>query len=195
MSPDQAVCDYTPNGLRIEGADSVGTGAVPAIGSYRGCWWLLHTKPRQEKALLRDLKRREVEAYLPLVKQRRSYGSRSVIVEIPLFPGYMFLCGTEEDRYIALTTNRVVRVIDVADQRRLVAELHQIDQLVERGESVDMYPGLKEGRRCSVTGGALRGLCGVVLRRRGVSRMYIGVEILGQSAVVEIDCALLEPIE
>ena len=195
VSPEQAVCNYAPSGLRAEGIESVGTKARSTMGAYRGCWWLLHTKPRQEKALLGDLKRREVAAYLPLVKQRRSYGSRLVVVEIPLFPGYMFLCGTGEDRHIALTTNRVVRVIDVADQRRLIAELHQVDQLVERSESVDVYPGLKVGRRCSVTGGSLRGLSGVVLRRRGVSRMYIGVEILGQSAVVEIDCALLEPIE
>lgn len=165
------------------------------IDAYLGWWWLLHTKPRQEKALFGDLERRGISAYLPLARLQRQYGKRRTTVEIPLFPGYLFLCGTAEDRQAALTTNRIVRAIEVADQLRLVADLRRISRLVDSGEPIDVYPGLRVGRECRVTGGPLRGLRGVVLRRRSVSRMYMGVDILGQSAVVEIDCALLEAIE
>jgi hypothetical protein len=60
---------------------------------------------------------------------------------------------------------------------------------------VDLYPGLRRGRRCRVVAGSLKGVEGVVLRRRGLYRVYVGVEALGQSAELEIDPSLLEVIE
>jgi len=105
------------------------------------------------------------------------------------------LCGTRENCSVALATNRIARAIAVADQRGPVADLRRISRLVDSGESIDMYPGLKAWLEFRVTGGPLKGLREVVQRRRSVSRMCIEVNILGQSAVVKIDCSLLDGAE
>ena len=91
-------------------------------------------------------------------------------------------------------THRAARVIRVVDQERLRSELRHVYQVTASDEPVDLYPGLRRGRRCRVVRGSLRGLEGVVLRRRDPCRMYVGVEVLGQSAEVEIDPSLLEVI-
>ena len=41
-------------------------------------WMVLYTKPRQEKSVARDLLRREVPFYLPLVKKTLQYGRRRI---------------------------------------------------------------------------------------------------------------------
>jgi transcription antitermination factor NusG len=160
-----------------------------------GLWWVLHTKARNEKAVAADLEKRKVNYFLPLVECKRTYSGRVKSVRIPLFPGYVFLCGGREDRLAALQTNRVANVLEVADQEQLKADLRQIHNVVTSNEPVDLYPRLRRGRRCRVTGGTLAGLEGIVLRRRGLWRVYVGVEFLGQSAELEIDPMFLEVID
>ena len=158
-------------------------------------WWVLHTRSRNEKTVAAALARRRIQTYLPLVRRRRRYGRREVMTALPLFPGYLFLCGDLEARDVAWQTRRVAKVLPVENQELLKAELRQIQWVLESGEPVDLYPALREGSRCRIIGGAMRGLEGVVLRRRRISRLYIAVTMLGQSAVVEIDSALLEPVD
>lgn len=160
-----------------------------------GPWWVVHTKSRCEKALAADLARSGIGCFLPLTAQRRRHGRRLVEVEWPLFPGYLFLAGDEEARYATLMTHRAAGVLPVFDQEQLKAELRQIHRVILSRQPVDLYPALRKGRRCRVTAGPLAQLEGVVLRRRNSCRIYVGVEVLGQSAELEIDPSLLEPID
>ena len=57
---------------------------------FAGPWWLVYTKPRNEKALAKDLGRMGIGCFLPLARVRRCYSGRRVEVRIPLFPSYMF---------------------------------------------------------------------------------------------------------
>ena len=43
--------------------------------------------------------------------------SRSIV---PVFPGYLFFLGTDEQRYLALTTNRIANILPVPNQQQLV---------------------------------------------------------------------------
>lgn len=169
--------------------------ASSAIQSFHGTWWVLHTRARNEKAVAETLQRQGVCFFLPLVVHRRRYAGRVRQVEIPLFPGYVFLCGGSSERHLALRTNRVAQVLDVPDQERLRLDLLQIERVIRSREPVDLFPRLVTGARCRVIAGSLRGLEGVVLRRRGPWRVYVGVEFLGQSAELEIEPALLEVLD
>ncbi len=164
--------------------------AVP--DSFVGRWWAVHTKSRQEKALASDLERLGVGCFLPLARVRRRSAGRTVETQIPLFPGYLFMCGNEEERIAVLRTRRVVRVLDVGDQERLKDSLRQIHRMVTSDQPVDLYPGIRPGRRFRIVSGPLRGIEGTVFRRHGVSRIYVAIDMLGQSAEAEIDAASLE---
>lgn len=183
-----------PDTFPHEDPSATDTDALP-IDDYVGQWWLVHTKSRNEKALATDLERLGIQHFLPLAHLRRRYRGRPVTVAMPLFPSYLFLCGSEEDRYAALMTHRAAAIIDVVNQDGLRAELRHVYRLSVSDEPVDLYPGLKRGRRCRVTHGSLAGLEGVVQRRRDLCRVYVGVDVLGQSAELEIDASLLEIIE
>ena len=160
-----------------------------------GRWWVLHTRARNEKAVANALNRLGVGCYLPLMHLHRRYGRRSLPVSLPLFPGYVFLRGGPDECTAALRTNRVANVLHVEDQDQLQGDLAQIQRVTASDTPVDYYPALRVGRRCRISGGGLQGVEGVVLRRRDVSRMYIAATVLGQSAVIEIDSMLVEPID
>jgi len=174
---------------------TVGLAEPCPVDVLAGQWWVVHTRSRCEKALAGYLDRHGIGYFLPLAVKRRRYGRHLVNVQIPLFPCYLFLCGGDEERYTALTTHRVAGIIPVLDQEQLKNELRQIHRIMLSEQPVDLYPALRQGRRCRVLSGPLAGLEGVVLRRRDTCRIYVGVEVLGQSAELEIDPSLLEPIE
>lgn len=165
------------------------------IDALDGDWYVVHTRARNEKALAADLDVRGIGYFLPLVRVRRVYGGRTSFVDLPLFPGYLFLCGGSAEREATLRTNRVASILSVCDQSRIRVELRHVYRTTSGDVPVDLYPGIRTGRLCRVARGSLKGLEGVVLRRRSVCRVYVGIEVLGQSAELELDPGLLELID
>lgn len=158
-------------------------------------WWVLYTKARQEKSLARELWQWQVPFYLPQIRQARRVRGRRIESFLPLFSGYLFLLGDESERLQSLKTNRVSRVLPVHDADRLVFDLKQLSHLIASNAPLTVESRLQPGDRVRVRSGLLAGLEGVVLHRRGGTRLLIVVDFLQQGASVEIDDDLLEPID
>lgn len=173
----------------------VATEPETRAADFTGRWWVLHTRSRAEKVVSGHLTRSGIQHFLPLVTLRRRYGGRDSHVCVPLFPGYVFLCGEDRDRIEALRCNRIAHVLEVSDQDRLRSDLLQIELLVTGDEPIDLYPRIRVGSMCRVVSGHLAGLEGVVLRRRGPWRVFVGVQFVGQSAELEIDSSLVEVLD
>ena len=159
------------------------------------CWWAIYTKSRQEKALARQLLAHEIPFYLPLVPKDRRTRGRRVRSYAPLFAGYVFLLGTEEERVRALTTNRISRVLPITDQERLCHDLRQVRHLIDTDAPLTIERRLMPGRRVRVKTGAMMGLEGTVISRRGDCRLLVAVNFLQQGASVAIDDFMLEPLD
>jgi transcriptional antiterminator RfaH len=158
-------------------------------------WWCLHAKPRQEKAIGRDLRALRIGYYLPqAVQLGRTPQGRPTRSVIPLFPGYLFLYGTEKDRLASLRSNRLVRVIDVVDQADLIHDLGQIQRVLTSGVHVAPEPSYPVGTRVKVLSGPLAGIVGIVVRRAKRERFTAIVHFLKQGATVDLEDWRVEPI-
>jgi len=157
-------------------------------------WWVLYTKARQEKAVARDLAGYEIPFYLPLTEKHAVYRRRRVTSHVPVFAGYVFLYGSEQERVRSLTTNRLSRILEVGDQDRLLADLRHLERLIASRAPLTVESRLVPGDRVRVRRGLLAGVEGTVLTRRGCTRLLVSVNFLQRGASVEIDDFLLEPI-
>lgn len=158
-------------------------------------WWVLHTKPRQEKAVAEAFAAAGLRHFLPTVRETRIYGHRRRIVDRPLFASYVFFCGQREEAWFADGARRLAGVIEVADQRTLARELEQI-RLAVRGMGVlEPYPFLTTGRAVRVRTGPFKGVEGVVDGRAGPARIVLRIAALGRAVSLEIDAGLLEPLD
>jgi transcriptional antiterminator RfaH len=111
---------------------------------------------------------------------------------LPLFSGYLFFCGRENQRLELLRTNRVANVIEVKDQCKLLDELVQIEQALRAGAPLTPYKYIKQGQRCRVIAGPLLGLEGIVVTTKSATRLVLQIDMLGQAASVEIDIDMIE---
>ncbi len=170
------------------------TPSATSLTDLDGRWWVAHTKARFEKAFAWDLCRRNIGYFLPMIGRVRVSGGRKRQVLTPLFPSYVFFCGDDKDRHLALTTNRLCQAIEVTDQELLRRQLADLEKAIKGGAVLDAYPFAVVGRRCRVTAGAMQGIEGVIVDRAKLAKVVLEVSMLGQGALMEIDPDLLEPI-
>jgi transcriptional antiterminator RfaH len=151
-------------------------------------WWCLHTRPRQEKATARELRKLEVTFFLPQVlKEDRTPQGRKIRSVIPLFPSYLFLLGDHTDRLSALRGNRLVSVLEVSDQGALERDLRQIHRMLNSGRPVQPEPAVPVGSRVRITTGPLTGIEGTVIRRGKRDQFVAVVRFLGRGATVDLE--------
>ncbi|MEJ2648486.1 MAG: transcription termination/antitermination NusG family protein [Sedimentisphaerales bacterium] len=168
---------------------------VNSIAELNGTWRVAYTKSRFEKVFAREMLNRNIGYFLPMREKIIFSGGRKRHVMMPLFSSYVFFCGTEQDRYAAMTTGRLCHVIEVVRQESLIGELMNIEKAIFNNAVIDSYPGLAVGSNCRVKAGPMTGTEGVVIEKdMAKARMVIEVTILGQGVVVEIDNDLLEPL-
>lgn len=166
-----------------------------SVRQFEGCWWVAHTKARNEKAMAWDLLRKNVPYFLPMTWKVSRNKGRIIRSLLPLFPGYLFFCGNQTHRLEALKTNRAANIIPVVDAEKLVSELSAIETVIKAGKILLPHDFIKVGQRCRVIAGPLMGIEGIVTQTSGQMRLVLQVEMLGQAACVEIDRDLIEKVE
>lgn len=159
-------------------------------------WTPVRVRPRREKKLAEYSRRKAVPYYLPLRHHTRRYQRRSVEFLLPMFPGYVF-CAVDEDAYGDLLLSGHVAgrlAVDAAAERRLVAELNELRIFTALAQSRELIvmPELVVGVKVLVRSGPLRGVSGIITRRKQATLVAINIELLGQSIAAEVDVGELE---
>jgi hypothetical protein len=159
-------------------------------------WWLIYTKSRQEKSLARDLRGHQIPFYLPLVPRDHLIRGCRVHAHIPVFPGYMFLFGSPDERVDSLTTNRISRILPVPlpMQDQLVRDLRQLAHLISVGAPLTVEQRLCPGRKVRIRVGPMAGIEGTIVQRRGGDRLLVAVNFLQQGVSIEINDFMVDPI-
>jgi transcriptional antiterminator RfaH len=160
-----------------------------------GRWWVLHTRPRCEKALARKFMDGRIPFFLPLSHRQWSTGGRRFSSYMPLFPSYVFLHGDADARHAALATNMVAYVLPVTDQRQLHTDLVRVYQMVTSGAPLTAEARLQPGRRVEIVQGPLTGLEGTILRQGKQCRLLVEVQFLKAGVSVELEEWMVRPLD
>jgi transcription antitermination factor NusG len=117
-------------------------------------------------------------------------------VQLPLFPGYIFVRIALQDR---------LRVIEVPGFVRLIgfnslpyplpeADINRMKDALNKGVLAEPYPYLTVGTRVEIRNGPMQGMTGILLRRQNKCRVVISVDLIMRSMVVEVEAADVVPI-
>ena len=150
-------------------------------------WWVLHSRPRAEKGLARTAFEHSIPFFLPTYMRRWQNAGRTFTSHLPLFPGYFFLRGDEQEREVLLETRFVAHCLAVIDQDRLHADLARLYDLTTRGVALTPEDRFVPGTRITITSGPMRGMEGKVLRVGKKLRLVVEVEFLKRGVSVEIE--------
>jgi transcription antitermination factor NusG len=159
-------------------------------------WYAAYTSANHEKRVAEQLAVRSVEHFLPQYASVRRWKDRRVRLELPLFPGYVFIRLALRDRLQVLKIPGVAKLVGFKGTPTALPE-EEITALrtgLACGVRAEPHPYLTAGRRVRIKAGPLAGLEGILLRRKGNLRVVLSVDLLQRSISISMDVADVEPI-
>jgi transcription antitermination factor NusG len=150
-------------------------------------WFAVYTRSRMEKQLARTLLASEIPFYLPLRETRWKSGGAKRTAFLPLFPGYVFLCGDDNDLGRALESKAVSSFLKVVNPKEFFQSLQQVEQLLGGKVAVRSEEKLVEGKKVQILEGPFSGMVGMVVEQAEGARFYVQVELIGRGVSIELE--------
>jgi len=166
---------------------------TPAISRL---WFAVYTYSCQEKRVAQHLSTREVEYFLPLSRNlRRWKNGCTMLVEQPLFPGYLFVKIERGDRVRVLELPGVHSMVGTG-RAPIPLPTKEIETLRQGIAQMKAEPCafLKVGEKARILRGPLQGMTGVMVRKKNGLRLILSLDLIMKSVSVEVDALDLEAV-
>jgi transcription antitermination factor NusG len=159
-------------------------------------WYAAYTSANHEKRVALQLVERSVEHFLPLYESIRRWKDRRMKLQMPLFPGYVFVRLALRDRLQVLQVPGVARLVGFNGLPCALrdSEIEAMQTCLERKAYLQPHPYVQVGRRVRVKCGPLAGLEGIVVRKKNRVRFVISLDLIQRSVAVEVEAADVEGI-
>lgn len=154
-------------------------------------WYAAYTSSRHEKTVAEHLRQREVECFLPLYETVRRWNNGRHRVQLPLFPGYVFVRMEMRNKLRVLQVPGLVQLVTFQGAPAALPD-REIDTLrcaMAAGVLAQPYRYLNVGSKVEICRGPLQGLRGILLRHQGQFRVVLSVEMIMRSIVVEVEAS------
>ena len=163
-------------------------------------WYALLTRSNFEQTVYNAVCKKKIEAFLPRTRKQSRRKDRKLMIEVPLFSGYVFVKSTPApvDQLPILKTTGAVRLLGNTRGPVKVpdAQIQSLKLLTSAG--TDLITGttvtLKKGDPVMILEGPMAGLRGEFFEHKGQGRVIVKVDLLGQYAGVEVDSDNVEKI-
>ena len=159
-------------------------------------WYAVYTCVRHEKAVARQFSERDVDCFVPLYRAVHRWKDRRKVLELALFPGYVFVRISLSERLKVLQVPSVVSLISF-NGRPVPIEEKEIESLrhgLASALHIEPHPYLTVGRRVRLKAGPLVGAEGILVRKKDSCRLVMSIDLLMRSVAVEVDEADVEPV-
>jgi transcription antitermination factor NusG len=134
-----------------------------------------------------------VENYLPTFREVHQWKDRQKIVELPVFPGYLFTCilDSRESRLAVLRSEGVISILGQGEAIEPIpsCEIEAVRHFLKSTARCCAHPLLREGAWVKVKRGALKGMEGLLVRAKNQHRLVLSITLLSQSVSTEIDAS------
>ena len=156
-------------------------------------WYAAYTHSNHEKKAAAHLRNRGLEHYLPTYTSIRRWKDRRVRLEMPLFPGYVFVQIAGSECLPVLRVPGIAYLVSF-NGRPAALPAEQIHQLRHGLAQMRAEPHsfLPAGRRVRILSGPLEGTEGILVRAKNACRVVLTVKLIERSVAVEVDWGVLE---
>ena len=155
-------------------------------------WYASYTCSRREKQVAKAFGERGVECFLPLYEKVHHWSHDTRAVQLPLFPGYVFVHIAPGERLRVLEVPGVVRLVSFNGELAELpeSEIETLRQGLEHGGLAEPYPYMKPGQQIEVLRGPFQGLRGTVVRPSNKHvQLVVSVDMLLRSVLLHVDAA------
>jgi transcription antitermination factor NusG len=153
-------------------------------------WLAIQTWPKYEKKVAAEIEKKQIQVFLPLLTSEYRGSDRRRIVQMPLFPTYIFVRASETfaSRISVLRTNGVINFVGARNAGTPIpeGEIESVRVLLKRGISFENYPYLNVGQRVRIREGSLEGVEGVLVAKNDDLSLVVSIQIIQRSLAIRV---------
>lgn len=154
-------------------------------------WYLVHTKPKQEKCALQNLQEQGYQCYLPILLSEKLRQGILTIIEEPLFPRYLFIRlgqGNSAKSWTPIrSTKGVSRLVSFGTEpAKIDDDLVELLRAQEATVQEKPKPLFKPGERVCMIDGAFAGIEGIYQMADGERRAMVLIEFLSKPVILRV---------
>jgi transcription antitermination factor NusG len=153
-------------------------------------WFAVQTWPRYEKKVAAELHNKAIDVFLPLEASVHQWSDRRRLVQLPLFPTYVFVRIPErvDSRIPVLRTNGVSCFVGMRGAGTPIpeSEIESVRTVLQRGIACQNYPFPRAGDRVRIRGGSLDGVEGILVGKNGDRSLIVSINIIQRSLAVRV---------
>ena len=152
-------------------------------------WFAILVRTGREKTANLLLENSGYECFLPVSKSTRRWSDRTKLIEMPLFPGYLFCRMNPHNRLTVLMTPGVMQIVGVGKTPIAVEEeeIEAIQRVQKSGLSAMPWPYMQIGNVAQILEGPLGGLTGIIVKIKSGTKLVLSVSLLQRSVAVEVE--------
>ncbi len=168
---------------------------MPRCDAGESRWFAAYTSPRHEKHVSQQMERRGIQNFLPLYKSVRRWKDRRKELELPIFPGYLFVRMALRERVSVLQVPGVVHLVSFQGRPAPVpdSDIEMLQRQLSQSGRLQPHPFLTIGRRVRISSGPMSGMEGILARKKDKVRVVLSIELIQRAVAVEVDLADIEP--
>lgn len=160
-------------------------------------WYVIYTNSRHEIQVEARLKKIGLEIYLPMINVMSRRRDRRRMIDVPLFPGYLFMHTSLRGKtyYEIIRQPGIVGILGYTGRQTPVPTevIESIKNILASSRPYDPLAHFKVGQQVRILDGPLAGTIGVLRKVRGKKRrLVVGVELFQRSVAVELDDETVE---
>lgn len=150
-------------------------------------WYIAYTFPKAERKVYKKLEIMGIKSFLPLHMVVRQWSDRKKMLEVPLFPNYLFVHTSGNERFEALQIKEIVKYVSFDGKPVTVPEalITSLDKMIKGNVEVSSEEYCV-GTPVKVTDGPFCGAEGVLIRKNSKTRLVIQIKALGRCVSVDI---------
>ena len=158
-------------------------------------WIAVYTKSRHEKVVIQEFEKKNIEAYCPILKERRQWSDRKRWVEFPLFRSYVFAKIELKNSLYILQTMGVHHIIKFQGNISTIPDgiIQNIKNMMDGGFTVEQVEYFVKGDEVIVVDGPLKGMDGIVVKIKNENKLVLKVAAIQQAIAVQIHPGYLKP--
>jgi transcription antitermination factor NusG len=152
-------------------------------------WFALQTKSKNEIKVEHLLKQKGYECFTPTYRRKRKWSDRTVEIDFPLFPGYVFCRFNTSVLGKAVSTQGVVRIVGFGGNPAEVAieEVEALQLLAQSDFLREPWKYLPDGTQIVVETGPLAGVQGIICAGENKRQLVISITLLQRSVAIQLD--------
>jgi transcription antitermination factor NusG len=153
-------------------------------------WYAVQTRSRHEKKAAAELREKGVRVFLPLMTQLHRWSDRNKEVDVPLFPGYVFVhtLGVPEARVSVLRTSGVASFVGNHGKGTPIPDkqIEDIQTILINKVPVASHPFLSMNQRVRIRGGSLEGVEGVLVGMNADLSLVVAVDLIQRAVAIRV---------